>query len=331
MKQDSAGDRLVIHPRVSIIILNWNGSPNTIECLESVYRMDYPNYDTIVVDNGSADSSLETIRRYCAGSISIDLDFLQIRDENNPIAVLEYKRPEAETVREEDKHIANLPNSQKLILIKNERNCGFPAGNNVGIAYALRVLKPSYVLLLNNDTVVQRSLLSELVEIVERQDVGVITPTVCLYDTPMRMQEEARYRGITRLTEDTFLSGCCFLVATKVFESIGLLDPDYFLYCEDSDFFMRAKNAGFKVAYYPTQSCIFHKQGKSANNISGKKMYYMARSKVMFKKKYPAEVCTYTYVIRDLGIYLAVALVKSKFDPRIVYYFLKGLIDGASH
>jgi GT2 family glycosyltransferase len=48
-----------IKPRVSIIILNWNGWRDTIECLESLYRIDYPNYDVIVVDNSSTDDSIE--------------------------------------------------------------------------------------------------------------------------------------------------------------------------------------------------------------------------------------------------------------------------------
>jgi len=49
-------------PKVAIIILNWNGWKDTIECLESVFRNTYPKYQVIVVDNGSTDGSMEKIK-----------------------------------------------------------------------------------------------------------------------------------------------------------------------------------------------------------------------------------------------------------------------------
>ena len=54
-------------PKVSIVVLNWNGWKDTIECLESLYRIRYPNYDVIVIDNGSRDESIEKIKNYCKG------------------------------------------------------------------------------------------------------------------------------------------------------------------------------------------------------------------------------------------------------------------------
>lgn len=48
-------------PKVSIIILNWNGKEDALECLESVYRIDYPSYEVIVVDNGSTGNTKEII------------------------------------------------------------------------------------------------------------------------------------------------------------------------------------------------------------------------------------------------------------------------------
>jgi len=55
--------RITNYPKVSIIILNWNGWEDTIECLESLYQITYPNYDVIVVDNGSEDESVD--KRVC--------------------------------------------------------------------------------------------------------------------------------------------------------------------------------------------------------------------------------------------------------------------------
>lgn len=64
-------------PRVSIIILNWNGWKDTIECLESLYRIDYPNYDVIVVDNGSQDDSIQKIKEYAKGKIKVNSKFFK--------------------------------------------------------------------------------------------------------------------------------------------------------------------------------------------------------------------------------------------------------------
>ena len=101
---------------VYIIILNWNGRDDTIECLRSVQEVDYPRYQILVVDNASDDGSPEAIR-------------------------------------------AAFP---AVELIVNESNLGFAAGNNVGIEYAVQ-READYVFLLNNDTIVERMVLAELV------------------------------------------------------------------------------------------------------------------------------------------------------------------------
>jgi len=83
-------------PKVSIIILNWNGWKDTIECLESVYQITYPNYNVIVVDNGSEDESIEKIREYCKGKIKVESKFFEYNLGNKPIKIIEYTREEAE-------------------------------------------------------------------------------------------------------------------------------------------------------------------------------------------------------------------------------------------
>jgi len=114
--------------KVSIIILNWNGWKDTIECLESLYRIIYPNYDVIVVDNGSEDNSIEKIKEYCEGKIKVESKFFEYSSENKPIRIIEYSREEAEAGGGREQEIADLPSNKKLILIKNEKNYGFAGG-----------------------------------------------------------------------------------------------------------------------------------------------------------------------------------------------------------
>ena len=87
--------------RVSIIILNWNGWKDTIECLESLYQINYSNFDVIVVDNDSHDESLEKIRNYASGNINIKSEFFEYNYSNKPIKILEYTRNEYENSKGE--------------------------------------------------------------------------------------------------------------------------------------------------------------------------------------------------------------------------------------
>src|ERR1700757_2392454 len=59
-------------PRVYIVLLNWNGWRDTIECLESVLRLDYPDYKVIVCDNASSDGSMEHIRSWARGDLAAE-------------------------------------------------------------------------------------------------------------------------------------------------------------------------------------------------------------------------------------------------------------------
>ncbi|GFP33386.1 rhamnosyltransferase [Candidatus Hakubella thermalkaliphila] len=88
-----------MNPKVSIIILNWNGWKDTIECLESLYQITYTNYDVIVVDNGSEDDSIEKIKGYCEGKIEVESKFFEYSGENKPIEIVEYTRTDGESKR----------------------------------------------------------------------------------------------------------------------------------------------------------------------------------------------------------------------------------------
>ncbi len=85
-----------INPKVSVIILNWNGWEDTIECLESLYQIDYPNYDVVLVDNDSKDDSIQRIRNYCEGRIKPESKFYTYNPENKPVKIFEYTKEETE-------------------------------------------------------------------------------------------------------------------------------------------------------------------------------------------------------------------------------------------
>src|SRR5665647_338684 len=181
-------------PKVFIIILNWNGWEDTIECLESLYNISYPNYDVIIVDNDSQDDSLARIRAYVRGEGVVESASRPHNCRIEPLCVANYTRREAEDIQvtTPSKKLAgeNRNNASKssFVIIQNEQNFGYPEGNNIGMRYALKA-SADYVLLLNNDTIVDKYFLSELVRAADKDaSIGVIGPKIFLYDLPNVIQ-----------------------------------------------------------------------------------------------------------------------------------------------
>ncbi|MGZ4928659.1 MAG: glycosyltransferase, partial [Halobacteriota archaeon] len=167
-------------PNVTIITLNWNGWQDTIQCLESLYDIDYENYDTILVDNASTDESLTEIDAYCKNELKLVSQITEqiIRDKETKVVC--YRHASAEDGAGSSREIARA--NRALTVIQNDDNYGFAEGNNIAVAYALNELHPDYVLLLNNDTVVDRHFLNELVNAAEHdQQIGLVQPKILTY------------------------------------------------------------------------------------------------------------------------------------------------------
>jgi GT2 family glycosyltransferase len=147
-------------PKVSIIILNWNGWKDTIECLESLYQINYQNYNIILVDNNSENDSIQMIREYCKGNIPVKSKFFKYKKTNKPLEIIEHTKEKSEEIKFNESFNAK---PKKLILIKNDKNYGFTEGNNIGIRYAIKSFNSDYILLLNNDTIVDKNFLNEMV------------------------------------------------------------------------------------------------------------------------------------------------------------------------
>ncbi|MCP2605454.1 glycosyltransferase family 2 protein [Candidatus Aminicenantes bacterium AC-335-O07] len=243
-------------PKISIIILNWNNYEDTKECLESLGKITYPNYEVIVVDNGSTDGSYERLK-------------------------------------EEFFH---------HIFIRNEENFGFAKGNNMGIKYALKK-KVNYILLLNNDTVVDKNFLEPLVKEAEKNEkIGIVGGKIYYYNTPKRIWYAGGKISLIKggcvhygagdidrgqynePKEVGFVSGCMMLVKTEVFEKVGLLDERYFLGTEDYDFCLKVRRKGYKLFYVPN-SIIFHKRGRSYEKFNPIHFYNGYLSKIIFMRQ----------------------------------------------
>ena len=176
-------------PPVYVLVLNWNCWADTVECLESVFRSDYPNYRVIVCDNGSADGSLEHIAAWAEGRGDVAVTPAHPRP-----ALVSPPVPKPVPFRCFDRAAAEAGGSGSavqtpLVLIDNGQNLGYAGGNNVGLRYALARDDFSYVWLLNPDTVVAPEALSRMVSEMEAAAAaGLCGSTVLFYDEPDRVQ-----------------------------------------------------------------------------------------------------------------------------------------------
>lgn len=240
-------------PSVCIVILNWNGWQDTVECVESCRNLSSPNIRILVVDNGSTDGSESYLRE---------------------------RFPDIE-------------------LVQTGKNLGFTGGNNIGIQHALND-KADYIILLNNDTIVDREFVTEMATIAETDpSIGMLCPKMYFYDRPDTLWYAGasfhpwlgwgRHRGYNArdigqfdtVEETERPSGCALMVSSALCGKIGLLRDEYFCYCEDIDWGMRARNGNFKIVYVPT-SKIWHKVSRSSGGSgTGISLYYFVRNMFM--------------------------------------------------
>lgn len=239
--------------KVAIILVNFNGLKDTIECVKSIKKSTYKNYQIIIVENGSNDSE-------------------------------------------------NMKNSEYLnenaLILYSKNNLGFSGGNNLGIDYALKK-SFEYVLLLNNDTVVDPDFLKYLIEASIVYEAGIVTGDIYFYHNKNRLWYSAgEYNWKTGRTimcgnkkesripnEVNFATGCLMLISRKTLEVCGKLSDDYFLYSEDTDFCCNALKNSEKIIWTP-KSKIYHKVSASTKENSPFQEYYLIRNNLIMTKKF---------------------------------------------
>jgi GT2 family glycosyltransferase len=340
-------------PKVFIIILNWNGWEDTIECLESLYHISYPNYDVVIVDNDSKDDSLARIRAYARGEVAVESASLPNNYRIEPLHVTNYTRREAEDIQVStlSKKLAresrNQASNGSLVIIQNEQNFGYSEGNNIGMRYALKA-SADYVLLLNNDTVVDQYFLTELVRAADTDaSIGVIGPKIYWYDVPNVIQstgarmdfwtgtpislnrgkrdDEIEYFTVDKLLPADYMPGACVLIKRKVTEEVGMLDPTYFLYFEDQDWCARISRAGYRIVC-DLNSKIWHKKTASTSKAKRFSQYYPERSRVIYMRKYARTAQFISFLLFHLPYQVALQTKKRQFGD--IPHFIHGFIDG---
>ncbi len=248
----------------AVVLVNYKVSSDTIVCVNSIkHCKDAPHI--IVVDNGSSPQVVQELRDACPG----------------------------------------------LDIVVSGQNIGFSAGNNLGIKKALR-LGAKVVYILNNDTQVDKNLFFRAFRYVEGKariaggkiyyakgyefhDLQKGQGNILWYAGGYFDWESviARHYGVDELDAGQydkprpveFITGCFIAVPRQVFKRIGLLDEPFFLYLEDTDFCLHAKQMGIEVMYNPSL-VLYHRN--SSSTVAGSPLvdYYLTRNRFFIGQRY---------------------------------------------
>jgi len=233
---------------VSIIIVNWNAKEYLKECINSLLAQTYQNYEIILVDNASTDNSIELVEK------------------------------EFSTVK----------------IIKNTKNIGFAEGNNVGIKNS----KGDIIALFNPDAVADKEWLSILVSKLQSSEkIGAVAGKIfylgneygknAVFCTWPKLNPytamPVNFHNNEPTSKVDYLSGAAMIVKKEVIETVGLLDPGFFMYFEETDWCARMIRAGYDLVYVP-EAKAWHVVSPSISN-QDKKTYLMERSRIRFAIK----------------------------------------------
>jgi len=240
---------------VGIVIVNYNGKEYQNECIRSLYAMEYQDFEIIVVDSASSDDSVEMLR-------------------------------------------TEFP---KVHILEQKENVGVAVGNNIGICYSKK-LGTKYTLLMNNDVELDTKMLSELI----KKAIGktVVVPKIYYYEPSNLLwfaggelvwnRGSAIHIGIHEEDKGqydderyiTYAPTCCMLIPNEVFERIGMIDEQVFMYYDDTDFCARMQEHNIPLLYVPS-SKMWHKvSSASGGENSRTNVYYMFRNQLYYIKKH---------------------------------------------
>lgn len=260
---------------VCAVIVNWNGWRDTIVCLESLLALGGTPMRVVVCDNASTDASVPELERHLRERLphwrpaEAEPGFVDPRPGDGVLSV----------------HLLRLPG-----------NLGYAGGLNAGIEWARRQWAPRGFWLLNNDVQAQPGALDALVAAHGSvPDAGICGSVLLEWDEPARVQGVAgiyrRWLGVgwhaKELPTDgravslalDYPIGASMYVATDYLDRVGLMEPGYFLYCEEMDWAERGRRQGYRPVV-ALASRLRHKEGASTGSRGG------VRNKSLLSERY---------------------------------------------
>ncbi len=201
------------------------------------------------------------------------------------------------SVRDEAPMIRERCPYEEVVVLRSERNLGFAGGNNLGLAVA----RGEYILLLNNDTLVEDDSLHRLCEALrENPSLGAVSPKIRFAWDPYPIQF-AGYTPLSRITlrnsligfeeqdrgqydapaHTPYAHGAAMMVPRRVIEQVGPMPEIYFLYYEELDWSEIIRRRGWLIGYEP-RCTVYHKESRSTGQGSPLRTFYLTRNRLLF-------------------------------------------------
>jgi GT2 family glycosyltransferase len=234
----------------------------------------------------------------------------------------------------------------EIEILRPHRNLGFCDGAALGLSSAMQK-GADFVLLLNNDVVVDRDFLGHLLRVARRfGDAGLVSPQIVqMQDRSHAWYQGGRFslwsgipvQGHRRRVlapdapdrEVEYATGCAMLVRPDVIRRVGTFDPRFFAYCEDLDLSIRARDAGFRVLFAPA-SVVYHDVSEDSGRVS-LRIYYSTRNLIEVMRKHAAWYHWVGFVAnflpRWLGFFAVLAIMRRR--PRYLTALIRGIVDVA--
>ena len=286
---------------VAIIILNWNGLGDTVECLESLRRIAYPSYKIVVVDNGSKGNDASILEKKYGKVIDI------IRSKTN----LGFAGGCNIGIRRALKTDATY-----ILFLNND--------TTVESQFLTALVEVA-----NNDK--QIGIVGPKIYYYDDPHrIATVGGTVNFWtgNAPLIGRGTVDHGEFEDVREVDYVSGCALLIKKEVVKRIGIFEEDYFAYFEETDLCTRARRSGYKVVVAP-KSIVWHKVSRSEKSgvIS---LYFMTRNRFLFMKKNATGIHFPFFVLFFLFTDFVLKMESAKLfkKPRLFSAYLKGAYDG---
>lgn len=269
---------------ISVVLVNWNGWADTISCIQSLLNSVAVPFRIIVVDNRSTNNAMQAFEQWAHGKLELTHlnDAMEHLSRSGASRVRRGKfgryvelEKSFEGFDENDEYSAGT--GPVVYFVDSGRNGGFGFGNNVGMRLADRLGSSAYWLL-NNDCVVNRDALAQVIEAVRCRPEVIFGTIVRFYHCPEIIQavgggKMSRWIRRTRLVNSQslprsldFIYGASMAFSSACRSAVGDFDEKIFMYFEENDFCLTASTAGFH--FDVAEVDVFHKHGGSQGSVS---------------------------------------------------------------
>ncbi|MBP1928361.1 GT2 family glycosyltransferase [Methanolinea mesophila] len=288
------------HPKkVIIVVVNWDAKNVLEECLHSYKKIDYSNYDVIVVDNGSKDGSQQMVKTLFPEFTVIEL--------GKNYGVAEGQNVGIRHALEMGFDYLFISNNDVMCnenMLKELLHC-MESDPSIGIASPLVYYYDA----------------PEIIQLGGAMIDWDHATTSLLYngqkDTEFPACLDIDYHGFLLISHNTIIR-------------TGLYDPEYFAYWEDVDFCVRVKKLGLRIVCLKNAK-VWHKVSFTTRRITGFFEYYMTRNRMYFMKKYSTDARFFKFYFYlfsyDIGHTVYVHLVKHK-SAKLLFCYFKGFLNG---